>query len=86
MRGVAEEKVNFERRRRGEIFYTEGVPGKKKINLGNFLCPPPQMIYTQNPGFSAYTHHWVLNTWDELIMSISQVGKPLHVFMSLNRI
>ncbi len=35
---------------------------------------------TQNPGFSAYTQHWVLYTctWDELIMSISQVGKPLH--------
>ncbi len=30
--------------------------------------------YTQNPGSSAYTQHWVLYTWDELIMSISQVG------------
>ncbi len=36
--------------------------------------------YTQNPGFSTYTQHWVLYTWDELIMSISQVGKPLHEF------
>ncbi len=35
-------------------------------------------IYTQNPGSSAYTQHWVLYTWDQLIMSISQVGKPLH--------
>ncbi len=35
---------------------------------------------TQNPGFSAYTQHWVVYTWDELIMSISQVGKPLHEF------
>ena len=36
--------------------------------------------YTQNPGFSAYTQHWVLYTWDELTISISQVGKPLHEF------
>ncbi len=36
--------------------------------------------YTQNPGSSAYTQHWVLYTWDELIMSISQIGKPLHEF------
>ncbi len=35
-------------------------------------------LYTQNPGFSAYTQHSVLYTWDELLMSISQVGKPLH--------
>ncbi len=35
---------------------------------------------TQNPGFSAYTQHWVLYTWDELTLSISQVGKPLHEF------
>ena len=34
--------------------------------------------YTQNPGSSAYTQHRVLYTWDQLIMSISQVGKPLH--------
>ncbi len=40
-----------------------------------FIC-----TCTQNPGFSAYTQHWVLYTWDELIMSISQVGKPLHEF------
>ena len=36
--------------------------------------------FTQNPGFSAYTQHWVLHSWDELIMSISQVGKALHEF------
>ncbi len=36
--------------------------------------------YTQNPGSSAYTQHWVLYTWDLLIMSISQVVKPLHEF------
>ena len=36
--------------------------------------------YTQNPGSSAYTHHWVLYTWDELIISSSQVGEPLHEF------
>ncbi len=35
---------------------------------------------TQNPGFSAYTQHWVLYTWDELTLSISQVVKPLHEF------
>ena len=35
-------------------------------------------FYTQNPGSSAYTQHWVLYNQDELIMSISQVGKPLH--------
>ncbi len=37
--------------------------------------------FTQNPGSSAYTQHWVLYPWDELIISISQVhevGKPLH--------
>ena len=34
--------------------------------------------YTRNPGSSAYTQHGVLYTWDRLIMSISQVGKPLH--------
>ncbi len=39
-----------------------------------------KMVYTQNPSFSGYTQHWVLYTWDELIMSISQVGKPLHEF------
>ena len=36
---------------------------------------------TQIPGSSAYTQHWVLYPWDELIISISQVhevGKPLH--------
>ncbi len=38
------------------------------------------MYITQNPGFSAYTQHWVLYTWDELITSISQVGWPLHEF------
>ncbi len=39
----------------------------------------PLHLYTQNPSFSAYTQHWVLYTWDELMMSISQVGtcKPL---------
>ena len=44
------------------------------------MCGPlsPLDAVTQNPGFSAYTQHWVLYTWDELIMSISQVGKPLH--------
>ncbi len=26
------------------------------------------IIYTQNPGFSAYTQHRVLYTWDELNM------------------
>ncbi len=36
--------------------------------------------YTQNAGSPAYTQHWVLYTWDEHIMSISQVGKPLYEF------
>ena len=36
--------------------------------------------YTQNPGSSVYTQHWVFYTWDELIISISQEGKPLHKF------
>ena len=35
---------------------------------------------TQNPSFSAYTQQRVLYTWDELIMSIFQVGKPPHEF------
>ncbi len=35
---------------------------------------------TQIPGSSAYTQHWVLYAWNELIMSISQVGKPPHGF------
>ena len=34
--------------------------------------------YTENPRSWAYTQHWVLYTWDELIMSISQVRGPLH--------
>ena len=38
------------------------------------------LYHTQNPGSSAYTRNWVLYTWDKLIMSISQVGKPLHEF------
>ena len=37
-----------------------------------------QTSHTQNLGSSAYTQQWVLYTWDELIMSISQVGKLLH--------
>ncbi len=36
--------------------------------------------HTQNPSLSAYTQHRVLYTWDELIRSIFQVGKPLHEF------
>ncbi len=36
------------------------------------------ILNTQNTGSLAYTQHWVLYTWDELIMSISQVEEPLH--------
>ncbi len=44
----------------------EQIPTKKS---GKFMA----MIYTQ---------HRVLYTWDDLIMSISQVGKPLHELAS----
>ncbi len=40
------------------------------------------LSYTQNPGSSTYTQQWVLYTWDELILSISQVAKPLHEFQT----
>ncbi len=51
-----------------------------RVYTGEFLHWGCFCTITQNPGFSAYTQHWVLYTWDELIMSISQVGKPLHEF------
>ena len=44
------------------------------------LYQPTPDYTTQNPGSSVYTQHWVLYTWDEHIMSISQVGKPIHEF------
>ena len=36
----------------------------------------------------AYTQHWVLYTWNELIMSISKVGLPTWVLliMSLSKV
>ncbi len=42
-----------------------------------FTCPRQADSFTQNPGSSAYTLHCVFYTWDELIMSISQVGNIL---------
>ncbi len=51
------------------------------VGLRPSVCPPlTAEPFTQNPGFSGYTQHWVLYTRDELIMSLSQVGKPLHEF------
>ncbi len=50
------------------------------ILLLQLFCKILVHYITQNPGFSAYTQHWVLYTWDVLIMSISKVGKPLHEF------
>ncbi len=34
-----------------------------------------QKVCKQNHGSSAYTQHWVLYTWNELIMSISQIAQ-----------
>ncbi len=55
---------------------------REKSSLRVHLCDCNMVRnhHTQNPGFSAYTQHWVLYTWYELIMSISQVCKPLHEF------
>ncbi len=36
--------------------------------------------HTESSGSSACTQHLVLYTWDELTLSISKVGKPLHEF------
>ncbi len=44
------------------------------------------LSYTQNPSSSAYTQLWVLYTWDELVMRISHVGKPLHELEDLSSI
>ncbi len=47
-----------------------------QVNFPNSMSKA--VSYTQNPSSSAYTQDWDLYTWDELITSISQVGKPLH--------
>ena len=43
------------------------------------IVPLPDLVNLHTES-SAYTQHWVLHTWDELIMGISQVGRPLHEF------
>ncbi len=58
------------------------VFAKALLCLGRCLIATQRALwyFTQNPGSSAYTQQWVLYTWDDLIISISQVGKPLHEF------
>ncbi len=73
--------MNCSMQKRPEVLYKQAKVALDSLQSTGKIGLLQSTHFTQNPGFSAYTQHWVLYTWDELIMSISQVlGKPLHEF------